>query len=79
MVHATRSMSSSSGKCQNGDLASKLHDMLAEDEFGMKRAGKAREASEKKAKPGKENVESDPRYVYIKAEGAYDKSPYLRL
>jgi hypothetical protein len=53
--------------------------MLAEDEFGRMPAGEAREAPEKKAKSGKEDVERDPRYVYIKAEGAYDKSPYLRL
>ncbi|KAJ5625886.1 Trimethyllysine dioxygenase [Penicillium lagena] len=53
--------------------------MLAEDEFGRKPAGEARETREKKAKSGNENVASDPRYVYIKAEGAYDNSPYLRF
>ncbi|KAJ5818428.1 Trimethyllysine dioxygenase [Penicillium riverlandense] len=53
--------------------------MLAEDEFGRNPAREAREVPEKKAKPGKKDVERDPRYVYIEAEGAYDKSPYLRF
>jgi len=76
-------MSSSSKKFHSGDLASKYHGMLTEDEFEWKSAGEAHLASET-AKSGKGRVEMDefgrdPRYVYIQAEGAYDKSPYLRL